>query len=193
MTCHSKQVFKLIILCLGVCLGNLTAQTILTGASSYYDDSAVEWTIFGVDTNTVEPEEIEGTLSIKWILRNDFSEWTFDYNNEFTNVKMKFDDFSRWELRTEYNEIVDIKTRWRNDITEWKISYDGITYLWKAEYKNDLNSWFFETENAGYFDMYTQYENDTRDWGIEDQTNGIPDCVKHAAIFITIYCTTPKQ
>jgi len=200
MTCLSRIRTSFIFLTLltGVlALPQSYCQTIITGIESYYDDSASEWTMYGLDPEEEqemeEMQEIDGSLRIKWILRNDFSEWTFDYNNEISNIKMKFDDFSRWELRTENNDIVDIQTKWRNDITEWKITHGGSIYKWQSEYKNELNSWFFETDSSGYFDMYTLYSNDSRDWGIEDQTIDIPDCVKLAAIFITIYCTTPKQ
>jgi len=194
MICRSKtHIFFFLFLLTGLTPYQSTfAQTVLTGIESYYDDSAAEWTLYGADPEN-DMAEINGSLAIKWILRNDFSEWTFDYNGLYSNVKMKFDNYSRWELRTEENDIVDIQTKWRNDITEWKIEHEGVTYKWKSEYKNELNSWFFETDNSGYFDMYTLYTNDTRDWGIEDQTIDIPDCVKMAAIFVTIYCTTPKQ
>ncbi len=190
-----KALFRIFILSLLIPSG-LKAQSQLLELNSYFDDSAREWLLFGMLTDSAvveEPEEIEGTMRIKWELNNDFSEWSIDYNEIFYTIKTKFGREDRWELRSSDNELVELSTKWRNDMTEWTVKYDGLNIKWEAEYKNDLNVWFFETKENGFFEMYTLFEGDSRDWLFEDKTKGIPDCVKMACLFITSYVTNPKQ
>ena len=166
-------------------------QNILTSIHSQWDDSASEWTIYGIDESH---EEIEGSFRIKWILRNDFSEWVADFDDTFMSIKRKFgNDNTRWELRSDSGIITDMKAKWRGDYTEWTITGDNTSIVWQSEYKNDLNVWFFEDKDQGWMEMRTISFNDTRDWEIIDETLDVSDEIKMACVFLSLYHTTPKQ
>jgi len=163
------------------------------GISSYYDDSASEWTIYGVDAED-EEEEIEGEMRIKWALRGDFSEWTLDYDNVLYTVRQKFNnDISQWSIRSEYGTTADIKTKWNRDFSEWVISYSRRKYTWQTATRNDGSTWYYEVDENNYMEMYTANGADTRDWIINDYLENVDDIVKLSFLFTTIYNTTPKQ
>lgn len=191
MICHSKIRLSFILISFLCCGLTTYAQSYITGISSYYDDSASEWTIYGVDAN--EEEEIEGELRIKWILRNDFSEWTLDYDNLLYTVRQKFNnDNSQWSIRSEQGEVADIKTKWHRDYSEWVVSYNREKYTWQTVYKNDGSQWYYETDKDNYIEMFTANGSDTRDWIVNDYIE-LDDIVKLSFLFITMYNTTPKQ
>ncbi len=169
----------------------LLSQSELYSINSVWDDSATEWKLYGWDN---DGEDIEGELRIKWGLRNDFSEWIADYNEQYITIRQKYNnDNTRWELRSDSGIIIDIKSKWRGDNTEWTISSGDQKIKWHSEYRNDLNLWYFEDENIGYMEMITYENNDSRDWEIIDNAATITDEMKIAALFITLYNTTPKR
>lgn len=65
--------------------------------------------------------------------------------------------------------------------------------MWRTEYPSDLEYWFFELSENNFFEMWTEIQGDLRDWAINDKAANVPDEVKIAAIFITVYLTSPKQ
>ena len=97
-----------------------------------------------------------------------------------------------WEL-THENRVISMKQKWRNDLSEWDIHYSGNILKWKTVYPNRLDEWYFEIDEENYFDMWTRYSGDPRDWDIDDRASNIPDEVKLAAMFITIYLANPRQ
>ena len=62
----------------------------LTGLSSYYDDSFIEWQFYAEDE---QGDEDEGELKITWQLReNDFTEWDYRMGDTFGTIKMNWQE-----------------------------------------------------------------------------------------------------
>jgi len=193
MIFHSKLSHNILFLSLLLWSLSAHSQSYLTGISSYYDDSASEWTIYGVDAED-EEKEIEGEMRIKWALRGDFSEWTLDYDNVVYTVRQKFNnDISQWSIRSEHGVTADIRTKWNRDFSEWVINYKRGKYTWKTATRNDGSTWYYEVAENNYIEMYTANGADTRDWLINDYLEDVDDIVKLSFLFITMYNTTPKQ
>ena len=171
---------------------NLFGQSQFTGTSARWDDSAREWIIYSFLGN--DDFESEQELRLKWPLKNDWNAWVADYNDSYYNIHLKWNNNpGHWELRSESGEIVSIKTKWRNDFTEWIISSDDIELRWISEFQNDMSSWYFVDKKLGIFNMFTTYRGDPRDWEIEDSAPNVPDAMKIAALFITVYLTNPQE
>ncbi len=189
---NNSSLIKLI-LSLTLSLGlyfNTYTQEIFTSINSVYDDSAVEWKIYGYD---LEDNEWTSELRIKWPLRNDWTEWLVDHNNNFYSLKQRWQHSPvQWELQNG-NSIVTIRQKWRNDLNEWVISYNNKSYRWQTTRFNDLSAWYLEIDESTYFDMWTTYSGDIRDWDIEDKAENLASVVKIAALFTTVYLTIPKQ
>ncbi len=165
----------------------LLGQNILTGISSTWDDSFTEWIIF------TENEATEGTFNMKWPLQRDWSEWTVELGSLDATIRTKWrNDFSRWELRSD-EMIVDFSPIWRDDFTEWRFLFAGHQLKWQSAYKNDWNIWFMEDRTYGYLEMYTVFEGDPRDWEVFDDSLALPDEVKLAMLFTTLFYTMPRQ
>jgi len=189
---HSSKVWWYTLFLFFLLANSILAQSEFTGASARWDDSAREWEIFSFVGE--DEYESENELRLKWPLKNDWTEWTFDYNNNFNYIKLKWpNDPGHWELRTEDGAVVSIKTKWRNDFTEWVIEMEDLKINWISEYRANMSSWYFESDELGYLNMYTAFRGDPRDWLIEDHALEMPDEIKMAAIFISIYLTNPKQ
>ena len=168
----------------------INAQSRFLSINSTYDHSAAEWLIYTLDADNYEKES---RLYLKWPLRNDWTHWTIDFEDAFMSIKRQWNlTPQHWEL-THENRVISMKQKWRNDLSEWDIHYSGNILKWKTVYPNRLDEWYFEIDEENYFDMWTRYNGDPRDWDIDDRAPNIPDEVKLAAMFITIYLANPRQ
>ncbi len=164
----------------------------LTGISSYYDDSFIEWRFYAENE---AGDEDEGTLKITWQLReDDWTEWDYRIDEAFGTIKMKWkDNPEEWELRGN-NSIISARTVWPGQFEEWRITDNTTTLTLKSKWTNQSDEWLLRNSNNGDFLMYTSYERDPRDWVIED---GLDDKVsfemKMLMMFLVMFNSTPKQ
>lgn len=158
-------------------------QTIVTN----WSDSFTEWTIY------TDNEDEEGYLRMKWQNKNDWTQWEYRIGEWTGQIRTKWPNkVDDWEVRGE-NLIIDARAMWRNDPREWRInSPNGYSYKWKSRFGNILEEWKIDTEDHGFFEMYTSYEGDPREWTIVDELNAsLPE--KMMLVFLTIINSTPKQ
>ncbi len=164
----------------------------LTGISSYYDDSFIEWRFF---TENEDGDEDEGELKITWQLRDDdFTEWDYRIGDAFGTIKMKWrDNPEEWELRGN-NTIVSARTVWPGQFDEWRV-YDSSTSLTlKSKWTNQWDNWLLRNSNNGNFFMYTNYERDPRDWVVVDELDEkVSFEMKVMLMFVVMINSTPKK
>jgi len=171
----------------------IIAQSQFTGMNARWDDSSREWIIYGFSDDEAQTET-EGDLRLKWPLKNSWDEWTLEYNGDYTNIRLKWNNNpGHWEVRTQDGEIISIKTKWRNDFTEWVIESNSTKLKWISEFRDNMSSWYFEDKALGYMTMQTAYTGDPRDWDIIDEAPEVSNGMKIAAMFITVYLTNPKE
>jgi hypothetical protein len=163
----------------------------LTGISSYYDDSFVEWRFYAENE---AGDEDEGTLKITWQLRDDWTEWDYRIGDAFGSIKMKWkDNPEEWELRGG-NRIVTARTVWPGQFTEWRITDNTTTLTLKSKWTNQSDEWQLRDSNYGDFFMYASYERDPRDWVIEDELDDKVNFeMKLMMMFMVMFNSTPKQ
>lgn len=151
-----------------------------------WDDSFAEWSFITAD-------EKEGRFSKRWINREDWTEWTFSFDELHGRVKMKWQDNpNHWEL-SYGGSVVNVVTRWRNDITEWRISKGPIKLTIKSRYTNNLDEWILVGDRYGSFSLKTEWDNDPRDWHIYDELDQkITMDMKLAMCFISIISSAPR-
>lgn len=179
---------------LAICLFSALASQAqyLTGMSTYYDDSFVEWRFYTINE---DEEEDEGDLKITWQLRqDDWSEWGYRIGDASGTIKMKWKDKpEEWELRGN-NAIVTARTVWPGQFTEWRISDGSTSLTLQSRYSNQWNEWQLRNSSIGKFFMYTAYERDPRDWVIEDELDETVSFeVKLMLMFVVMFNSTPKQ
>lgn len=174
--------------CVVLFRGSTTAQSQYLGVSATYDDSFSEWVIYSIH----EEEETEDLLRLKWPLRNDWSQWLLETEDDFISIQQTWTNRSNaWQLR-HADGLVTMQMKWRNDPTEWRISYGDYNITWKSEYKNEVGLWILDHKDHGYFEMYNEFENDPRDWLVVDESI-LPDPIKQALLFIVLEVCTPKN
>lgn len=160
-------------------------QSQFFGLSSVYDDVATEWIVLSADSL----EEYESNLTLKWFYKNKPADWQIDHLGNYWDIELRKNAVPQtWTLQSN-NFSVTVRQRWRNDITEWRISTGSENYIWKTEYGNDLSWWYFEDDKAGFMQMWTTWDGDPRDWEIEDNAPLVADEIKLCMIFITMYFT----
>ena len=158
----------------------ISAQSIFLGIRSVYDNDLTEWEIFLVNERE---EEETAFLSLQWPLRYNWEEWDYEMPDHGGRIKTK------WRGN---NELVEIRTRWRNDVNEWVISHRGRQVVVKTQYHNDANTWIAE-DDEGSFAVFTEYFDDPRDWIIEDDLWEASDLQKLGIVFIALYQSIPKR
>lgn len=170
------------------CISFQAQAQLLTGISTYWDDSFAEWLIY------TEDEDEEGTLQPRWINRGDWTEWEWELGDESVMIKQSFrNDPSQWEIRGYNGDIVTCRTAWKNDVSEWKITNNSVTIVFKTRYANNPNEWQVREQYYGQFAVYTNQENDPRDWIIVDELDeNITPNMKIAMVFIAIYNSIPR-
>ena len=172
-----------------------TAQ-VVTSISTQFSDSFVAWDLFGPDSlsTTVPPEEVVvGSLQLRWLeVQEDWTEWDFEVENRRGTIRLKWkNDPSEWELRTFDGKIVTMKTIWKGNFTQWRITDNDQTYTYRSKYTNDLGSWSCN-HSQGYFEMEVWNTSDPRDWQLNDQMESVDFSIKLAMIFLTTYYSSPK-
>lgn len=164
----------------------------LSGLSSYYDDSFVEWRFYAEDG---DGDEMEGTLKLTWQLReDDWTEWDYRIGDASGTIKIKWrDNPAEWELRGN-NSIVSARTVWPGQFDEWRITDNTTTLTLKSKWTNQWDNWLLRNSNNGKFEMYTSYERDPRDWEIVDELDDkVSFEMKLMLMFVTMFNSTPKR
>lgn len=174
-----------LVLYLALCATSLSAQY-LAGIAAVWNDKFDEWEVFTED-------EQAGELRVKWALGDDWTEWDYRMGDFVGNIKQKWrNNPNQWEVRGD-NEIVSIQTVWNNDFREWRIS-DGTHQLkLKRKYTNVIDEWEVDSQDWGFFEMFTQWEGDPREWNITDELDeGLSFPVKMALVFVVMYHSLPR-
>lgn len=161
-------------------------QSTFYAVGSEYDDSAVSWNLFAIDE---DDNEFQSNISAKWPLKSSWTEWQFDHLQYYWDMYLRYQTNPQHWFMDTYNTKISIKQKWRNDLTEWIITYNNQKLKWTTEYGRDVSQWYFEDKQLGFMQMWTTYEGDARDWDIDDQAPNVPDEVKMAMILITIIVT----
>lgn len=158
----------------------------LEALKARWNDSFKEWDVY--------TDEGEGTLTLRWQVRSDWTAWDFRVGELSGTIDMRFPDNPEyWELRCG-SEKVYVRTQWPRDITSWTIETDQGRLIWKSYWRDNLDEWLIDTKaDPNPFNMYTEFIGDQRDWIINDQNDGsIPFPARLAMAFITVFQAMPK-
>jgi hypothetical protein len=169
--------------------GQLDAQYIVA-FNTENDDSFREWNVeLEIDSSTF----ISGNLALTWGLGDDFTAWQYSIGENDGEILQKYaNNPAFWELRQD-GEVVSMTRTWPNDPTQWKIKLNGRQFTIKSKYGNVLDQWENRKSANGDLIIYTEREGDPRDWLIEDyMVEDIPFLMRLAAVFISIYSSSPK-
>ncbi|MBK8968550.1 MAG: hypothetical protein IPM36_18160 [Lewinellaceae bacterium] len=190
----------LLLICIG--LGVPAGAQRLSGISSRWSDSFVEWELFAFAPDSVQaseddaPEEIAvGALQLRWLnVRDDWTEWEYSIGEEQGTIRMKWkDDPSQWELRTYSGDVISMRTAWRGDFSEWRVTDNTISLTLRSRWTSQLDEWLVQENTSGSFYMYTLVEGDPRDWAIEDGLDEtVSQPMKMALIFLTVFHASPR-
>ena len=163
-----------------LCCNLAWSQSIL-GVSAVWDDNLTEWKIYAED------EAYDGTLEIKWPLNNDWTEWEFEIYDLDGDVEMpRNNQFEYWEMRNG-SDLVTIRTQWPGDIRQWNIRFQDYRLTVQTRYGDIADEWLVDSQEHGFWTMYTEYEGDLRDWIIEDDLDeDVPILVKMAILHIVL-------
>ena len=163
----------------------------LTGLTTKWSDSFVEWALFA---ETDDEEEIEGELQLRWLSQNDWTEWTYEIGDETGTIKQTFKNRTgQWDIRG-FGETITARTCWNNDFSEWRVTDNTTAFIFKSRWRNNINEWYLNGETHGNFAIRTASDNDPRDWQIyDDLDEEISLPMKMAMVFIAIYHSSPKQ
>lgn len=168
---------------------SLSAQQWLMGIETSWSDSFVEWEVY------TEDEEAEGKLELRWKNQLDWSAWEYDIDGERGQIQQasayKPDE---WELRDDNNHLITIRPKWRNDMTEWKITNNDQTFIFRSRWRNNRNEWELKNDTYGQFNIRAAWDDDPRRWNIYDELNeDIPLSFKMAMVFVATFYSSPKQ
>jgi len=159
-------------------------QELLHGYHSYYDDTYRDWVV-------LFDEEGEGTIELKWPLKNDWTQWRVSIGDYNGFVKQRWSNApGQWEAKIN-GYIIDIKTIFPRDYTSWRLKMDDTVIDLKMVHNNSVENWTMESKEE-YLDIFTARLGDPRDWIIDDQLEEIPIEMKIAAMVLCIYQSCPK-
>lgn len=200
----SIKKYSLTLLACSWTLIQLHAQT-LSGISTRWSDSFVEWELFAFAQDTTSEEEDDseapdeesvGELKLRWLqMRDDWSEWDYHLGDERGTIKLKWkDDPTQWELRSYDGAVVTMRTAWNNDLTEWRVTDNSLSLTLRSRWTNQFDEWLVQDPARGTFYLYTLHRGDPRDWAIEDGLDGsVSPQMKLALVFLTVFQSTPRQ
>ncbi|MCC7505061.1 MAG: hypothetical protein IT259_07165 [Saprospiraceae bacterium] len=185
----------------------LTAQNQhLSGVSSRWSDSFVEWEVYAMRADTSEAEDEEaseypdeemvGEIKQRWLnVRDDWTDWDFQVGDLKGTIRQKWrDDRNQWELRTYDGNVITMRTAWPNDFKEWRVSDNSISLNLRSRWTNQLDEWLVDDRTRGRFYLYTLRERDPRDWAIEDTLDeSVSPAMKIALIFLTVFHGSPRM
>lgn len=165
---------------------SVNAQEIL-GVRTYWNDDFREWIILA------EEEKNDGKLQMMWELRNDWTEWEFDFLHLRGKIEQpRTNDAEFWTLKSGYENIT-MRTVWPGDRTEWKVSDGFINLVIKTRYNNVGDEWLVNDGKYGDFYIYTEWEGDPRDWLIEDFLEPeVSTLMKIALIHVVLMQSAPR-
>jgi len=195
---------------LWACYGIPAMGQNLSGISTRWSDSFVEWELFGPapdssqtagdDDDTADPDAAEevvvGELQLRWLnVRDDWTEWNYSLGEEQGTIRMKWkDDPSQWELRTYSGAVISMRAAWRDDFTEWRVTDNALSLTLKSRWTSQLDEWLVQDNHRGTFYLYTLVEGDPRDWAIEDSLDEtVSQPMKMALIFLSVFHATPRM
>lgn len=147
-----------------------------------WDDDIKQWDLL------LNEGELEGSIEMKWRLRNDLTEWTFRVGDRSGTIQQKWDNNANvWELRSG-NSIIRISTVWSGDYSSWRISDGEVTLkIERPVIQPDPIEWRAANQLDDQFFWYNENPFDIRDWIIEDY---LPEEysfeMKLAAVFVSI-------
>lgn len=160
--------------------GDRPVAQVLTGISADWDDSLKEWTIY------TEDDHLEGELQTRWMIEEDWSDWSIRLGGLDGRIRMKWkDDRNEWELRSG-QILVMARTVFKDDLREWRITSGRHTIHIKTRFGNIADEWDASSE-LGHFSIRTAYQGDPRDWYIEDELEGVPLEVRVMLVFVAVY------
>ncbi len=159
----------------------------LTGVGTKWSDDFRDWIIYTDD------EDLEGNLTMRWQMRNDWSEWDYRIGEATGSIQLKFrNDWNVWEIRGD-NEIITARTLWKDDPREWRITDNEVTLNLKSRWSNRLDEWSLKKNTKGHFEVYTAWEMDPREWVVvDDLQEDISLPMKIAIVFISIIQSAPR-
>ncbi len=151
-----------------------------------YDDSFREWYF-------ITDEEEEGTLGLRWLFNDDWTEWDYRIGERFGTIRMKWkDNPESWELRGD-GHLVTANTVWPGNFREWRINDGKHTLTLRTRWGNRFDEWELRNSSHGDWSMYTAYEADPRDWIIEDYLDeSVPFETRLMLAFIAAFHASPK-
>lgn len=177
----------LIILFIGLMSWLPVNAQILVGVSTQWNDSFKEWNILG------ETEEDDGTLTMRWPLRNDWSSWDFRFEEIRGELYMRrANDPDYWEGSGD-GQLVSCRAVWPGDKREWTVTMADIRIKIRTRFNNIADEWIAEDQRYGSFYMYTDWEGDPRDWIIEDKlSEEVPFLMKIMMMHIVLMQSVPR-
>ncbi len=184
-------------------LGSRSFAQTLSGVSTRWSDSFVEWQVFawpettGDEEEQEKPDEIQvGEFRQRWgALRDDWSEWDYELFGERGAIRVKWkDDPTHWELRSETGQIVTMRTTWGKNLNDWRVTDNDIALSLRSRWTNQFDEWLVDDRDRGSFEMRTLRRGDPRDWDIDERLSeevSLP--MKTALIFLVFFHSTPKM
>ena len=165
----------------------LTAQDII-GLGTRYSDSFREWDVQAAQ------EDRNGSLELRWILSDDWSQWEFRLGDTTAQIRQKWsDDANLWEIKC-LGTTVTARTIWNNDFRQWRLSDGTHRIRWQSRYSNIRDEWIIREETGfGSFNVRAYWEGDPRDWVVEDTFDAeVSYAMRIALIFIAVFNSVPK-
>ena len=165
-----------------------SAQNYPTAAATEFSDSFRSWFLYA-------DEDAEGTLKLRWNLRDDWTEWEYRIGERFGSIKQKWrNNPNEWEVRGD-NVIVRMQTVFNNDFSKWRVTDGTHRFEFRTRYGNRADEWLVrDPDQHGDLQIYSTYPEDPRDWEIvDDLDEEIPFATKVALIFLAIHHSSPNE
>ena len=157
------------------------------GISTEWDDSFKEWIIWA------EEEEFDGSLSMRWPLRNDWSEWDFEFSGQRGAFYLKRQNDPEYWEGSMGNQLVSCRTVWPGDRRSWMVVQGDKRMQISTAFGNIADEWIAEDSRYGRLRIFTDWEGDPRDWIIEDElSDEIPLLMKLMMIHIALMQSIPR-
>lgn len=172
-------------------LPTLSQAQFINGVGTKWSDEFREWVIYLEEDDQLE--ELEGELTMRWQMKDDWTEWDYDVADHAGSIKLKFNSNPAiWELRGT-GELITAKMLWKDDPREWRITNNNQTLTFKSKYGNVANEWILRDQKYGEFSVYTYREEDPREWVVyDDMDEEISFNMKMMMTFIAVFYGSPK-
>jgi len=160
----------------------------IIGLGTKYSDSFREW-----DVQCIQ-EDRTGSLELRWILSDDWSQWEFRVGDTTAQIRQKWsDDANLWEIKCLGTTVI-ARTIWNNDFRQWRLSDGEHRIRWQSRYSNIRDEWIIREETGfGSFNVHTYWDGDPRDWVVEDTLDTeVSYAMRVALLFIAVFNSVPK-